>query len=59
MIMARNSFIGCHGNGHANKGYNTVCIGMVVMVTYILVKFGRSASAFGAIVSSLESMIVL
>ena len=35
------------------------CVGMVAMVTYILFKFGRSASAFWSIVSSLELLIVL
>ena len=35
------------------------CVGMVAMVTYILSKFGRSASAFWSNVSSLELLIVL
>ena len=35
------------------------CVGMFAMVTYMFVKFGRSASAFWSIVSSLELLILL
>ena len=35
------------------------CVGMIAMVTYISLKFGRSASVFWSNVSSLELLIVL